>query len=209
MGVSGRSGAVLAGALAASLTFGGCSFNPGPSTAQRAQAGDPKAQYDYAMNEYGGEVLPSTPGAAYTYGPQVAWLLRSAQGGYAPAFCQLALHYRDGSGTAVDKVQAVNWYRRGAVAHDPRCEWELAQLIAAGEGAPRDPVQAYAWLLVAQWDDGRAKKPFIRGSMEPLSQLIQGDLDSLAANLTAAQIAQARQQALSWRPELAQPPVPQ
>ena len=204
-----RRGAPMA--LVAALTLAaGLTACDTRSLAERAQAGDAEAQYRYANEQFGGEPKPAQPGGAYTGVPAFNWMLRSAQQGYAPAFCEAGAGYQYGKGPpAGDFAQAMAWYRRGAAAHEWSCERSLGVMISAGQGAPKDPVQGYAWLLIAKSDIDHLPL----GSQETrgnVSAYGRNGVDSLAADMSADQIAAGKQLAASWRPDLAaRPATPQ
>jgi TPR repeat protein len=170
----------------------------------KAKAGDPQAAYDYALNDYGGEPAPTAPGADRTYVPAFTWMLRAAQGGYEPAFSQVASDYANGQGTAVNLAEAARWYQRCAPLHDWRCELALAGMLGAGEGVPSDAVQGYAWMLICDWDAQNAKRGWLVSTAPPSMQA-DSELARLTATLTPAQIAAGRRLAISWRPEVANP----
>jgi TPR repeat protein len=175
------------------------------STADKAKAGDPQAEYAYALYDYGGEQAPPTPGADRTYVPRFTWMLRAAQGGYEPAFSQVASDYQNGLGTAVNLAEAARWRQRCAALHDWVCELALADMLNTGEGVPKDVVQGYAWMVICDWDAQSAKHAWL-SSVAPPKMQADDELAHLTAALTPAQVAAGRKQAIAWRPEVAGPP---
>jgi hypothetical protein len=182
----------------ACVVLAGC----GPSTAERARAGDPEAEYRYAEQENGGEVETAGAGSL-TYVPAFTWLLRSAQGGYVPAYAALAGDYQRGMGTAINLAEALRWLRQGAAVRDPDCEFGLAGMFAAGEGVPADPVQGYAWMAIYAWDS-QGLHP--HSSAEPPGMMADQQLAELGNRLTPAQVDAGRRLATTWRPETATRP---
>jgi TPR repeat protein len=59
------------------------------------------------------------------------------------------LAYRNGTDRNKDAAQAVVWLRRAAQLGEPGAMFILAQMLAAGEGAPADPREAQRWLEAA------------------------------------------------------------
>lgn len=59
------------------------------------------------------------------------------------------LAYRNGTDRNKDAAQAVIWLRRAAQLGKPDAMFILAQMLAAGEGAPADPGEAKRWLEAA------------------------------------------------------------
>jgi hypothetical protein len=59
------------------------------------------------------------------------------------------LAYRNGTGRNKDAAEAVVWLRRAAQLGRRDAMFILAQMLAAGEGAPADPGEAKRWLEAA------------------------------------------------------------
>jgi len=93
------------------------------------------------------------------------------------------LYYKAGTdpriiGVAQSYKLAAQWYRRAAQQGHIRAQYNMAVLHLQGEGVERDPVEAYAWLLLSS-----------RAGHEPSVTLIE-ELDRV---LNAKQIDAARE----------------
>jgi TPR repeat protein len=137
-----------------------------------------------------GLVVAAVPATAQTYrdaarlydGGEVAraaaMFRELARDGNVPAQVSLAGMYANGDlGGARNDAKAVRWYRKAAEAGSATAQLNLGEMLAAGRGAPRDPVMAWVWLkrAAAQGRDWAARRA-----------------ESLAAGMTADQRARAR-----------------
>lgn len=105
-----------------------------------------------------------------------------AKGGNAEAQYVLGMMYRAGRGVPHDYNEARKWYRLAAEQGHPIAQFYLGWIHAKGKGVPKDDIQGYMWLNIAIANiSGEAKKEFIV------------DRDSIAASMTAAQIAKAQE----------------
>ncbi len=135
--------------------------------------------------EQGDAVAQGTLGMMYQIGiglrqnssKAVHWYAKAAEGGYALAQVALGAMYHQGDGVRQDSVAAASWYRQAAEQGDPKAQWQLGLMHVDGDGVAQDDVQAYAWLLVSISGGGA---------------LDRDSLDTLAARMTASQIAAAR-----------------
>lgn len=113
--------------------------------------------------------------AAKLYGP-------IAKGGNAEAQYILGMMYRAGRGVPHDYNEARKWYLLAAEQGHPIAQFYLGWIYAKGKGIPKDIIQAYMWLNIAIANAGsEARNEFIV------------DRDSIAASMTAAQIAKAQE----------------
>lgn len=79
--------------------------------------------------------------------PQQAlhWFLRAAHLGHAMAANMAGRCHEQGWGTVIDPEKAAHWYRQALrLAELPQAQYNLANLMAAGQGVPRDQRQAFA-----------------------------------------------------------------
>ncbi len=79
--------------------------------------------------------------------PQQAlhWFLRAAALGHAMAANMAGRCHEQGWGTPPDFDKAAHWYRQALKLGDlPEARYNLANLMAAGQGVPRDHAQAHA-----------------------------------------------------------------
>ncbi len=127
-------------------------------------------------------------------------LRQAAEQGDAQAQYDLAyLYYKSGVdpevvGVARSERQAAHWYREAAMQGHARAQYNMAVLHLQGHGVERDPVVAYAWLLLASGN-----------GHEPSNELIS-ELDGLlnASQIEEAHVRSAALQASKPRPEYAQ-----
>jgi TPR repeat protein len=99
---------------------------------QAAEAGDPAAQYTVSMEYFRGQHLAKNPAQA------LAWLTRSAENGYGPAYRVLGGIYAYGSyGIARDNAKAGKWL---ALAKDQNkaTALDVAEMYLEGRGVNRD-----------------------------------------------------------------------
>lgn len=102
---------------------------------QKAQGGDPKAQFDLANAYVGGQGVPMNPAKG------MEWLRKSADQGYAGAEVTLGALYQQGFKDlpgSPDPHQAAKWFRKAArqQSKDPKhaanAQRDLSQLLAQG-----------------------------------------------------------------------------
>lgn len=85
------------------------------------------------------------------------WFLCAAQRDDAMAANMAGRCHEQGWGTAVDAEKAAHWYRQALrLAALPQAQYNLANLMAAGQGVGRDAAQAFALYRQAA-DQGYAK----------------------------------------------------
>jgi TPR repeat protein len=118
-----------------------------------------------------------------------------AEHGDADAQYNLGVIYERGQGILRDYVEAVRWYRAAAEQGHAHAQFSLGVMYHSDLGVPLDDVQALMWLSLAA-------SRFPPG--EDHDRAIQGR-DTLAANMTPAQITKARRLAGEWRPRGEQP----
>jgi len=110
------------------------------------------------------------------------WLKKAAEQEQPDAQCVLGQKYEDGDGVEQNYALAAEWYRRAA-DHAPnlggvgQARNRLGQLFLKGEGVNKNYVQAYLWLYVG-------------GVM---------DLTDVTAQMTPAQVAEAREKVNEWK----------
>ena len=94
-------------------------------------------------------------------------------------------------GEGVYAKEAALWYRKAAEQGHARSQSNLGALYSAGQGVPRDYVQAHMWFnLAASREDER----HVRDS-------IVKNRDRVAKLMTLAQIAEAQRLAQDWKPK--------
>jgi hypothetical protein len=115
-------------------------------------------------------------------------LLEEARKGDAEAQFSVGLAYASGFGVEADPETAVTWYRKAADQGLSIAQKNLAQLLAGGDHAQRNTVQAYKWYEIS-----------IPNLPDPLGRnLVRIERDLLAKNMTPDQIAEARKLAVAW-----------
>jgi TPR repeat protein len=109
----------------------------------RANAGDPTAQYEMAVRYADGEGVPQN------YQDAMAWFAKAAANGNEKAQWKLGLGYIKGIGVPHDEREAVIWFKRAANRGDIRAQSALSDVYLSGRGVPRDYVRAYTWANIA------------------------------------------------------------
>lgn len=132
-----------------------------PKLRAAAEAGDPKAQFEYAKS------LPASHGAE-----QLDWFYRAARAGYAPAQEALGSHFASAAlahpeRRAADLREAVRWSSRAAFAGIYTAQLRIAQFYRQGEALPHDLVSAYIWMRL-----GVNRSPYGIIYQSSLAQLI-------------------------------------
>ena len=123
--------------------------------------------------------------------PGRASLRERATKGDADAQFTLGKNYEAGrSGLKKDFEQASNWYRLAADQGDPFAQASLGLLYRFGKGVPRDLVQAYLWLELSA-----------RHTTGADSESMAEYRDAAAAQMTLAQISEAKRLARDWKPK--------
>lgn len=162
---------------------GACCSNPATpqlsSISQRAEAGDPQAQYqlgsfymsgtdvqlDYrqaaawyrkaAEQHHGdaefalGYMYEQGKGVKRDYREARQYYTAAAQQGHATAANNLGSLYEHGKGVRKNIRQAAEWYRKAADQGEVVAQCNLASLYFRGKGIPQDYVQAASWFRAA------------------------------------------------------------
>jgi TPR repeat protein len=127
--------------------------------------------------------------ARQDYAAAVAILSPLAQRGDAAAQAYLGFLYAMGRGVPQDYTQAAIWYRRAADQGNSGAQYELGLLYDKGQGVPVNVIQAEKWLILAAAAAPRAAgDDYIRMR------------DAVRTKMTLGELAQARMEALAWRP---------
>jgi len=150
---------------------------------QAAALGSPAAQFNLGETYFRGRGVEQDLLAA------ARWYSRAAEQGYAQAQFTLAVLYLIGAGVPANSQKAAYWFERAAAQGHPEAQQELGEMYGAGRGVPKDLVSAYKWLALSR---ATAQSGKTRANADR-------SLQRLAANMTSAQISQARRQASEWR----------
>src|SRR6516165_3319645 len=136
--------------------------------------------------------LHDAPGIPRNPAEGFRWMAESAHLGNAAAMLDLGSMYLNFPDAAVrDPAEGYRWLMRAALVDNPAAQEMLSAVLAQGArvGArtviPPDPIAADMWLRLA------ARSPF----HDNASQRLQ-----IEANMTTAQLAEAKDRAAAWRP---------
>lgn len=184
------------------------------SLEQAAQTGNLTAQYELALQRL----------AAARTQEGVTLLRTAADRGFAMAQYRLAKLYERGEGVPADLTIARQWTERAAASGNRRAMHDLGVYFARGEGAPLDEAAAFRWFRQAA-ELGVADSQFNLGVLYQQGRGVtasatealfwfqvaarQGDQDAAAralaveAQLSQAQIEQARARSQAFRPRAA------
>ena len=120
------------------------------------------------------------------YAAAVSWYRKAAEQGNASAQNNLGVMYDIGRGVTQDYAAAVSWYRKAADQGDADAQYNLGGMYDNGQGVPQDYVQAHMWFNLAT----------ANGDADAIN-----NLDSVAARMTPAQLAEAKKLAREWKPQ--------
>jgi TPR repeat protein len=143
-----------------------------------AVKGDLKAQYILGYMHENGHV------ATQDFALAAKWYRMAAEQGDAISEISLGLLYEHGKGVAKDFAEAVKLYRSAADRGSARAHYRLGVMYRHGHGVPLDHVMAHVHFNIAA--AGFTVRP------------AQVDRDTVAREMTAAQLELARQIAREW-----------
>ncbi len=123
------------------------------------------------------------------YAAAVAILSPLAQRGDPVAQTYLGYLYAMGRGVPQDYTQAAIWYRRAADQGHSEAQYELGLLYDKGQGVPVNVIQAEKWLILAA-----------AGAPKAAADDHVRMRDAVRTKMTLGDLAQARMEALAWRP---------
>jgi|GEM_PF-3994261 len=135
--------AAIAGAFVVSLCGSMAWAVDPPTLRDRAEAGDPKAQYQLGNNYLNGE------GAPKDFAPALLWMTYAANSNHGPAQLSLGVSYFHGWGVATDSLSAKYWLVRASQNGMREAQYYLDQpsLSLVDEGALQPNPQAPAGTL--------------------------------------------------------------
>ena len=116
---------------------------------ERAESGDPVAQYNLGQRYRRGRGVPQDDAQA------AVWYRKAADQGDARAQYNFGAAYADGRGVPQDDAQAAVWFRNAANQGHARAQYHLGVSYAEGDGVPQDDAQAVVWYRKAA-DQGHA-----------------------------------------------------
>jgi uncharacterized protein len=145
-----------------------------------AEKGDALAQYHLGVLYRKGRGVPQDDVQAR------GWYAKAAAQGQAKAQFNLGTLYFNGEGVPKDYQQALRWFRLAADQGEALAQTKMAVMYDEGQGVPKNIVQAYKWYSLAA-TNGDKPATLLR--------------DSLADQMTQAQIAEAQKLAQEWKPK--------
>ena len=147
----------------------------------RAEAGDAGAQLNLGLMYDTGQGVPQDDVEA------VRWYRLAADQGEATAQFFLGRMYAVGREVPQDDTEAVRWYRLAADQGEATAQFNLAVMYANGRGVPQDGVEAHMWVnLAASRSTGEDRETTVTAR------------DTLAAQMTPEQLAEAQRRAREW-----------
>jgi TPR repeat protein len=127
------------------------------------------------------------------YAAAVVNLSPLAQNGDPAAQAYMGYLYSVGRGVPQDYTQAAIWYRRAADQGHSGAQYALGLLYDKGQGVLVNVIQAEKWLILAA-----AAAP--KAAADDRIRM----RDAVRTKMTLGELAQARMEALAWRPRLEQ-----
>ena len=143
-----------------------------------------EARDAYAQNKLG-LLYSEGAGVPQDYREAKRWFEKAAEQGYAEAQVNLGTLYLQGNGPPQSDQMALFWFRRAAGQGEAAAFTNLGMMYARAQGVPQDFIQAHKWYNLAG-ENGDRKAAEAR--------------DSLANQMTSAQIAEAQKLAREWKP---------
>ncbi len=147
--------------------------------ARAAKSGDPIAEYWLGLLYETGRGVARDPASA------VHLYEASATQGNRKAMHALAMAYATGQGAPKDFAAAARWFSQAADLGLVNSQFNLAVLYERGEGVPQSLLNAYKWYAIAA----------AQGDSES-----QARVDALATQLSADDLAAARQAVADFKP---------
>jgi TPR repeat protein len=106
-----------------------------------AEGGYAPAQYEYARLL--DQLRPNSKAES------VAWLIKSAEAGDCIAMAELGMRYANGQTVAQDTARGLDLLRRAAIAKNDYACYHLGCVHLDGIGVAKNPVEGFAWMLLA------------------------------------------------------------
>ncbi|NNE84494.1 MAG: sel1 repeat family protein [Alphaproteobacteria bacterium] len=142
-----------------------------------AKQGHVKAQYAV------GALFAEGLGARQSLKKAFRWWRDAAEQNHAGAQYNIAVMYKDGLGVRKNSEEAVRWLNLAAKQGNTDAHTQLSRLYRDGDSVEPDPVQAYMWLEIAQRNGSRS---------------VSRSLETAAADLSSAQLADANARVQAW-----------
>ncbi len=147
---------------------------------EHSEQGNADAQYTLGFMYFKGQ------GVTQDYAAALKWYRKAADQGNASAQLNLGILYQGGHGVAEDYAAAVKWYRKAAAQGSTVAQINLGVMYEDGQGVTQDYVQAHMWYNLAAAQGQKDAEEW---------------RDSLAEEMTPAQIAEAQKLARELKPK--------
>jgi FOG: TPR repeat, SEL1 subfamily len=154
---------------------------------QRADQGDPQAQFELGIRYRQGRDVPADTSIA------IEWFKKAATQLNADAMVQLATLYGTGRGVSKDLTQAVSWFRQAAELGHASAQFNLGGMYARGDGVTQDLIEAYKWQSLA----------ITRAAYRPDVPTFTASRDAIGRQLTPDQVSEANARIRRWLDEFA------
>jgi len=112
----------------------------------------------------------------------------AAEQGIAGAQCRLGVLYAEGRGVKRDDRESIKWFLLAAAQGNAEAQASLGLSYGSGRGVSQNFVTAHMWLTLASEQ--------LAGMMQTRTRRFR---DTIAAGMTATQIAEAQQLAADWK----------
>ena len=129
-------------------------------------------------------------GVPLDHAKAVYWYTRAAEQGHADAQTSLGIMYYDGLGVSRNYAEAAKWFQLAAEQGHALAQNNLGVMYALGNGVLRDFLQIHMWfgLAVSRFPPGEDRDKAVKAQ------------NTVAAQMTSAQIAEAQRLAREWKP---------
>lgn len=151
----------------------------------------PLAEQGVAMAQHRlGFMYSFGQGVPKDYVEALKWYRKAAGQGLAKSQYNLGYLYAKGEGTPRDVVESAKWYKKAAEQGNADAQSAISLIYANGDGVPQSLVEAH------KWSDLAASNSLDKNIHDKNIK----NRDSLAVNMTPAQIAEAQKLAREWKP---------
>jgi len=144
-----------------------------------AASGEPMAEYRL------GKLYEDGKGTPVSSAKATHWYQAAAMQGNRKAMHNVAVAYAEGTGIKKDMTEAARWFSKAAALGFADSQFNLAVLYERGLGVPQSLLDAYKWYAIAA----------ANGDAESKSRI-----DALSTQLSADDLAAARNAAATFRP---------
>jgi V8-like Glu-specific endopeptidase len=108
-----------------------------------AEKGDARAQFDVGFMHAYGWGVQRNPAEA------ISWYRKAADQGLQVAQHFMGMAYVNGEGVRANDAEAARWFARAAAQGFAEAEFMLGLMTLDGRGVAKDPVQGYAFIVMA------------------------------------------------------------